>query len=73
MMDGIQKRECVARRLSNKSNMVKHRLYHDGLEATYARGANPRVAILKPQIDIIKASMEAFTTNSDNDESMVEG
>ncbi len=35
--------------------------------------SNPRVAIPKPQIDIIKASVEAFTANSDDDESMAEG
>ncbi len=32
-----------------------------------------RVVIPKPQIDIIKASVEAFTANSDDDESMAEG
>jgi hypothetical protein len=34
---------------------------------------DPRVAIATSQIDIIKASVEAFTIDSGNDESIVEG
>jgi len=35
--------------------------------------SNPKVAILKLQIDIIKASMVAFTTDANNNESMAQG
>jgi len=35
--------------------------------------SNPRVAIPKLQIGIIKASVAAFITNANNNESMVQG
>jgi len=34
--------------------------------------SNPRVAILKLQIDIIKASVVAFTIDANNDDSMAQ-
>jgi len=54
--------------------VVKHKLYHDGLKPRFREGtSDPRVAILKPQIDIIKASMMAFIFESNNTESTTQG
>ena len=35
--------------------------------------SDPRVAIPRPQIDIIKASVEAYTVDCGDDESIAEG
>lgn len=73
MWDGTQKRELVAQRSNDEPNMAKYKMYHDSLKATSAqsnfryKGSNTN-----PQIDIIKASVRAFTTDSEDDASSLE-